>query len=150
MTKLEALSKSVRGNRTDKIRTNISRDIETAQSGITLTNLDKYYTVCYDKLTTVFDYFESGVCLVSEYTNCIEKGKAALAQLSEDMKLLYEDGILFRKLEGFYLDIPQAELKITQMKSVFLDSFMRSNNGVKFKSLSIPTADRRRLGAVIS
>lgn len=135
VTKLEALSKSVRGNRTDKIRTNISRDIETAQSGITLTNLDKYYTVCYDKLTTVFDYFESGVCLVSEYTNCIEKGKAALAQLSEDMKLLYEDGILFRKLEGFYLDIPQAELKITQMKSVFLDSFMRSNNGVKFKKL---------------
>lgn len=135
VTKLEALSKSVRGSRTDKIRTNISRDIETAQSGITLTNLDKYYTVCYDKLTTVFDYFESGVCLVSEYTNCIEKGKAALAQLSEDMKLLYEDGILFRKLEGFYLDIPQAELKITQMKSVFLDSFMRSNNGVKFKKL---------------
>ncbi|HRK92108.1 MAG TPA: transcription-repair coupling factor, partial [Ruminococcus bicirculans (ex Wegman et al. 2014)] len=78
VTKLEALSKSVRGSRTDKIRTNISRDIETAQSGITLTNLDKYYTVCYDKLTTVFDYFESGVCLVSEYTNCIEKGKAAL------------------------------------------------------------------------
>lgn len=36
------------------------------------------------------------------------------------------------------------------MKSVFLDSFMRSNNGVKFKSLSIPTADKRRLGAVIS
>ena len=135
VTKLEALSKSVRGSRTDKIRTNISRDIETAQSGITLTNLDKYYTVCYDKLTTIFDYFESGVCLVSEYTNCIEKGKAALAQLSEDMKLLYEDGILFRKLEGFYLDIPQAELKITQMKSVFLDSFMRSNNGVKFKKL---------------
>ena len=135
VTKLEVLSKSVRGSRTDKIRTNISRDIETAQSGITLTNLDKYYTVCYDKLTTVFDYFESGVCLVSEYTNCIEKGKAALAQLSDDIKLLYEDGILFRKLEGFYLDIPQAELKITQMKSVFLDSFMRSNNGVKFKKL---------------
>lgn len=67
------------------------------------------------------------------------------------MKLLYEDGILFRKLEGFYLDIPQAELKITQMKSVFLDSFMRSNNGVKFKKLintDCPT--KRRLGAVIS
>ncbi len=144
------MSKSVRGSRTDKIRTNISRDIETAQSGITLTNLDKYYTVCYDRLTTIFHYFQSGVCLVSEYTNCIEKGKAALAQLSEDMKLLYEDGILFRKLEGFYLDIPQAELKITQMKSVFLDSFMRLNNGGRSsKSLSIPTADKRRLGGNI-
>lgn len=59
VTKLEALSKSVRGSRTDKIRTNISRDIETAQSGITLTNLDKYYTVCYDKLTTILTIFKA-------------------------------------------------------------------------------------------
>ena len=103
MTKLEALSKSVRGSRTDKIRTNISRDIETAQSGITLTNLDKYYTVCYDKLTTVFDYFESGVCLVSEYTNCIEKGKAALAQLSEDMKLLMRTAYFSESWRAFIL-----------------------------------------------
>lgn len=133
--KLEALSRSVRGKQTDKIRTHIARDIETAQSGITLTNLDKYYTLCYDKICTVFDYFDGGICLVSEYSNCIEKGKAALAQLSEDMKLLYEDGILFKRLEGFFIDTAQAELRITSMKSVFLDSFMRSNNGIKFKKL---------------
>lgn len=133
--KLEALSRSVRGKQPDKIRTHIARDIETAQSGITLTNLDKYYTLCYDKICTVFDYFDGGICLVSEYSNCIEKGKAALAQLSEDMKLLYEDGILFKRLEGFFIDTAQAELRITSMKSVFLDSFMRSNNGIKFKKL---------------
>lgn len=133
--KLEALSRSVRGKQTDKIRTHIARDIETAQSGITLTNLDKYYTLCYDKICTVFDYFDGGICLVSEYSNCIEKGKAALAQLSEDMKLLYEDGILFKRLEEFFIDTAQAELRITSMKSVFLDSFMRSNNGIKFKKL---------------
>ena len=133
--KLEDLAKSVRGKQTDNIRKNIYRDIETVQSGITLTNLDKYYTLAYEKTATVFDYFDGAICIVSEYQNCVEKGKAALTQLSEDMKLLYEDGILFKKLEGFFIDIGQAVSKMTSLKSVFLDTFMRSDNGVKFKKL---------------
>ncbi|MGN0593618.1 MAG: transcription-repair coupling factor, partial [Hominimerdicola sp.] len=99
--KLETLAKNARGKQIDKIRKHIYDDIELVKSGITLTNLDKYYTVCYDEVCSVFDYFKSGACLVSEYTNCVEKGKAVLTQLSEDLKLLYEDGILFKKLEGF-------------------------------------------------
>lgn len=71
------------------------------QSGITLTNLDKYYSLAYDKVYTVFDYFSEGICVFSEYQNCCEKAKAVLSQLSEDIKLLYEDGILFRRLEAF-------------------------------------------------
>lgn len=133
--KLETLSKNARGKQLDKIRQHIYDDIELVKSGITLTNLDKYYTICYDETYSVFDYFSSGVCLVSEYTNCVEKGKAALTQLSEDLKLLYEDGILFKKLEGFWLDIPQVTAKIAEAKSVFLDVFMRSNNEVNFKKL---------------
>ena len=133
--KLETLAKNARGKQIDKIRKHIYDDIELVKSGITLTNLDKYYTVCYDEVCSVFDYFKSGACLVSEYTNCVEKGKAVLTQLSEDLKLLYEDGILFKKLEGFWLDIPKVTSEITESKSVFLDAFMRSNNGINFKKL---------------
>lgn len=133
--KLESLAKGVRGNKTDAIRKYIYNDIELVKSGITLTNLDKYYSVCYDRTYSVFDYFSSGICLVSEYTNCCEKAKAVMTQLSEDLKILYEDGILFKKLDGFWLDITQVTTEITKLKSVFLDAFMRSNNGIKFKKL---------------
>lgn len=135
ITKLEELAKSVRGKQTDKIREHIYKDIDTVKSGITLTNLDKYYSLAYPETATLFDHFKDAVCIVSEYQNCVEKGKAALSQLSEDMKILYEDGILFKKLEGFYIDIGQAESRITSAKSIFLDTFMRSYNGIKFKKL---------------
>lgn len=133
--KLENLSKSVRGRLTDKIREHIYKDIDLVDSGITLTDLDKYYTLAYGETSTVFDYFKDGFCAVSEYSNCLDKGRAALSQLAEDMKILYTEGILFKKLEGFCTDLPTIEGKITSMRSVFLDTFMRSNNGIKFKRL---------------
>lgn len=133
--KLEQLSASVRGKNTDKIRAHILRDTELVRSGLTLTNLDKYYSIAYEKTSTVFDYFKGGICLVSEYQNCAEKAKAALIQLQEDLKLLYEDGILFKRLEGFFVDFPQVQSEIQSMPCVFADTFMRSNNDIKFKKL---------------
>ncbi len=133
--KLEELSKAARGKKLDAIRKNISRDLETVQAGITLTNLDKYYCLAYENTATVFDYFDGAVTIVCEYANCIEKGKAALLQLSEDIKLLYEDGILFKRLEGFETDIAYAQSRILKSRSVFLDTFMRSNNDIKYKKL---------------
>ena len=135
LQKLEELSKSARGKKIEAIRKNISRDIQTIEAGITLTNLDKYYCLAYEKTATVFDYFESGAVIVCEYANCLEKGKASLSRLNEDIKLLYEDGILFKKLEGFVTDLPSAQSSILSAKCVFLDTFMRSNNGIKYKKL---------------
>ena len=63
------------------------------------------------------------------------KGKAALAQLSEDLKILYTEGILFKRLEGFCLEMGQAESRIVNMKTIFMDTFMRSLNSVKLKKL---------------
>ena len=135
ISRLEKLAASARGKLADKIREHIYKDIDLAKSGLTLTDLDKYYSLAYGEIATVFDYFGSGACLVSEYSNCIEKGKAALSQLSEDMKLLYNDGILFKKLEGFFIDLGKAESLITSMRCVFLDTFMRSNNNIRLKRL---------------
>lgn len=143
--KLELLSKTARGKKLDVIRKNISRDIETVRAGITLTNLDKYYCLAYEDTATVFDYFDGGVTVVCEYANCIEKGKAAIMRLGEDVKLLYEDGILFKRLEGYNIDLVKAQSKMLQNRSVFLDTFMRSNNDIKFKKLI--NADCRQTGS---
>ncbi|MBQ8108449.1 MAG: transcription-repair coupling factor [Ruminococcus sp.] len=133
--KLRGLAKSVRGKLTDRIREHIYRDIDAVEGGMMLTNTDKYYTLAYEEPATVFDYFQGGFCAVSEYSNCDEKGKAALTRLGEDLKLMYSDGIMFKKLDGFYIDFGQLSSRVCSMKSVFLDTFMRSNNGISFKKL---------------
>ncbi len=133
--KLEDLRKSVRSKNADKIKKHIDDDIQLVESGITLTNLDKYYSLAYDKVYTPFDYFKDGICIFSEYQNCCERGKGVLTQLSEDIKLLYEDGVLFKRLEGFFIDVSQMTAKALELPCVFLDTFMQSNNGIKFKKL---------------
>ena len=64
--RMEELAKSARGKLTDKIRENIQKDIDLLESGIMLTDLDKYYTLAYSETATVFDYFGGGFCAVSE------------------------------------------------------------------------------------
>lgn len=133
--KLKKLSSSARGRQAEKIRLSISRDIEALDAGIMLTDLDKYYSICYDRTYTVFDYFESGITAVCEYSNCIDKGRAVLSQLSEDIKQLLEEGILFPKVMGFYTELADVESEILKRRAVFLDSFMRSNGEIRFRKL---------------
>lgn len=135
--KLRALSDSVRGKLRDRVRHHIERDIECAEAGMTLTDLDKYYTLAYDRVCTVFDHFDpnDSVCVISEYRGCSESAKAVTSQLREDMKLLYEDGILFKKLEGFAVGFPQIMNSAMSFSPVFMDTFMRELDGVKLKKL---------------
>ncbi len=133
--KLKALSAAVRGKQAEKIRLSISRDIEAIEAGLMLTDLDKYYSICYDRTYTVFDYFKSGIAAVCEWSNCVDKARAVLSQLSEDIKLLLEEGILFPKLMGFNIDIADVEREVTRLRAVFLDSFMRQNGDLKFKKI---------------
>ena len=135
-SRLEELSSSVRGKLTDKIRQHIARDIECVRGGITLTNLDKYYTLAYDRSYTLFDHLGAGsVCVISEYRNCAEHAKAVTAQLREDISLLTEDGIMFKKLEGYAVDFETVINEALKFKSVFMDTFMRQLGEIKLKKL---------------
>ncbi|MBR6101105.1 MAG: transcription-repair coupling factor [Ruminococcus sp.] len=137
ISKLNALSAGVRGKLTDKIRQHIARDIECAEAGILLSDLDKYYTLAYGGTYTVFDYFDSSdsVCMISEYRSCEEHAKAVTAQLREDIQLLVEDGIMFKKLEGFAVEFPQVMHSALSLPAVFADTFMRQLGDIKIKKL---------------
>lgn len=133
--RLESLFKSARGKNIDNIRTHIMRERELVESGITLSNLDKYYMLAYEKPAFIFDYFTDGLCAVCEYTAMNDNMRTYVSQLSLDIKAMYESGAMFRRLEGFYLDTPELDAKISSLPSVFLDTFMRQNGDFRFKRL---------------
>lgn len=133
--RLDKLAAGVRGKLTDKIRALIYTDCEYAEAGLSLSNLDKYYKLAYEKPAYVFDYFGEGICAVSEYSAVNENMRSFISQLSEDLKLLYESGVMFKKLDGFYLEGAEIAARATALPCVFLDTFMRQNEGVRFKKL---------------
>ena len=133
--RIDKLSKGIRTKNADVIRAHLMRDKEYMESGLTLSNLDKYYTLAYEKPAFLFDHFTNGVCLLSEFTSGCENLRGALSVLNEDIKILYESGIMFKKLEGFRLDEGELLAKALTLPCVFLDTFMRQNFDVRFKKL---------------
>lgn len=131
---IEALISRAAGKHGDNIRRNLQNDLDAISSGIALASLDKYYYQIYGEPYTVFDYFTEGLCLISEYTSCCEKAKTFQSQLSEDIKLLYEDGILFKEMGGFSVELPQILHLADKMGSVYLDMFTHGS-GLTLKKL---------------
>ena len=132
--KIEAVSSRVRGKKPDRIRQLLNSDADLIKAGISLTNKDKYYKLAYEKTASVFDYID-GITVISEYQNCVEKAKGFLGQLSEDLKLLYEDGLLFKALDGFYFEFSDLLYMAEKSRLVLFDTFMRGNNDFSFKKL---------------
>ena len=133
--KIQKLIDNVKGKKADKIKQYLYSDKELVQNGALLSNLDKYITLAYDSPATVTDYFKSGAIAVCEYHNIIEKQKGFLGQMAEDIKLLLEDGILFKGLDDFYINTAEMIRQVEKSPCCFLDTFMRGSSDVKFKRL---------------
>ncbi len=132
--KISEMISAVSGRHGDLIKKNLQADLDALKNGVGLASYDKYYRQICGERSTVFDYFPGGVCLISEYNDCAERAKGFSAQLQEDIKLLYEDGILYKETNGFYSEFPEIMQKAGKLKLVFLDMFLRGSD-VRLKRL---------------
>lgn len=129
----ELLEKAT-GKRSAEIKKHLNQDLDMINSGLMPASLDKYYKQIYGETCSVFDYFDDGVCVICEYSDVLEKAKDVTAQLNEDVKLLYEDGILFKEMSGFMMEPAQLFQKALKMGTVYLDTFMHGSD-VRLKKL---------------
>lgn len=132
--KITEMLKNVSGKHADAIKKNLNSDLDALRSGMGLASYDKYYRQICGSGATVFDYFKNGICIISEYHSCIERAKAFSAQLQEDIKILYEDGILYRETTGFYMEMPELMSRAEKLRLVYLDMFMRGSD-IRLKRL---------------
>ncbi|MGN1134600.1 MAG: transcription-repair coupling factor [Oscillospiraceae bacterium] len=141
--KLSALAKAARGKHADAVKSCLNRDIDRINTGLSLGNIDKYIALAYDIPGEIFDYLdpENSIVIFSEYKNCIEKLKPILAQHSEDIKLLLEQGELCKGLSGFMLEQGELSQRTEPFFRVFMNTFMRSSDDIRFKKMLSVTAN---------
>ena len=132
--KIEGMIGRVSGKLGDKIKKNLYSDIDALKSGVGLASYDKYYAQICEQPADIFDYFSDGVCAISEYGACVERAKAFSIQLQEDIKLLYEDGILYKETNGFYKEFADVMARAEKLGAVYLDMFLRGSD-IRLKSL---------------
>ena len=143
-SRIEALSKSVRGKRTESVRANLAKDIDRINTGLSLGNIDKYLPLAYEKPATIFDYLdkEHSIVIFSEYHNGIERSKSIISQHTEDIKILLEAGELCKGLDGYLIEFGELSSKSDKFMQIYMDTFMRGNVGLRFKRLLSANANQ--------
>lgn len=121
-TKIEALASKVKGKNAELIKKKLYRDANRLKSGIPVSS-DKYFPLCYEREASLFDYVQK--IIVCENSGCNENIRTALAQHSEDMKLLFESGELCKGLDSFMLSRGAYSLTLSRQTRLYLENFLR-------------------------
>lgn len=139
---LEKFAKAARGKRMDLIRSNLQRDIDRVNNGLSLGNIDKYLPAAYEKVGTVFDFLPEGSTVIfSEYFNALERSRGVMTHHAEDLKILLEAGELCKGLEGYLMDFPQVYSHAEKFSLIHFDTFLRGTD-LRFKKLISVTANQ--------
>ncbi len=123
--KLTAFSAKIRGKHADSVKKRIAADIEKLENGI-LPDSDKYIPLCYEKESCLFDYGRR--VIICEHSACSESFKSAAAQHNEDIKMLFEDGILCKGLDRYMLTKAEYGARLEEMVFAYFDNFMRGHD----------------------
>ena len=119
----------------DAAKLKLSNDIKRIDGGLDLSNIDKYIPLAYDRPATLFDYFESPLLFVSEWSDLKESARAYEFQYQEDLKILLEEGELCKGLDSFVKPFASVSEQIAQGKTVFFDTFAHANHDLRLKEL---------------
>lgn len=118
-----------------KAARSLENDFDLLKGGAVPASIDKYLPVCYPEPETALDYPEGAIMFISETARVEERIKNTLWQHMEDLESLFEDGILFKGLDRFYMSREEFMDSIRKKGAVYLDAFARSSYEVGVKSL---------------
>lgn len=132
--KIEKLAKSIRSKKSETIKKNLLCDVEKLREGCCPECIDRYIPLIYEHLPSVFAY-SCGMTVFAEYTNAIEYAKGVTAQYNEDCKILLEEGILCRSLEGHYFNFKEIMDKALEKNCLFISNFISGLDKVGYKKI---------------
>ena len=140
---LRSARKTIRGKNAAKIRENLDHDIQRIESGLPLEYMDRYLPLLYPQPATLLDYLqcpygekgESRFLVINESVNIRENLRNANWQLQEDIKGLFEEGILFRGCDTFNREFTDLAAAASRSSTVILDTFGRTLAEIPLREL---------------
>lgn len=98
------------------------------KAGISISSIDKYIGVIYEKNSTLFDYLDPDTLVsMSEYGKIKDRAKAYDFQFNENLVDYFSDGTLVKGFETYYLDFNSSLELLRQYPLLCMDTFTNSN-----------------------
>jgi len=139
--RIEAFIKTVKGKGSVKAKENLLADIDRLSDGVKLNNQDKYLPLAYRE-ATLFDYIDGDCILfVGESSAVKEKVQTSAKLMNEEIKAMFEDGVLCNGLDKFCLSFAELVQHYEKHGAVFLDNFARGSFDIPVKELINITAN---------
>ena len=133
--RLQRAAEALKGRQHEKARAELEKDIQRLESGLSPASADRYLPLIYERPATLFNYLSDGLIFVSEFSGQREALRAVEKQWSEDLRLLLEEGVLFRGCDEFSMDFTAYCGELRYAPTVMMDSFMHSQNELPPKAL---------------
>lgn len=135
--KIRAVQKSIRGKQAVKAKEILEKECVKLENGLQLSCIDKYISLVYDEVSTLFDYFasENSIVVFSEGSKLKEKVRSTQWQWHEDVKDLLAEGVLCKGLSQYGEDWVYALKKAEEFPSLHLDNFARGTYEIPTKTL---------------
>lgn len=140
--KIEKIMASLRGKVAVKAKEILAGEIEKLKNGLHLGSIDKFITLIYENISTLFDYFDAmdSLLFFSEGNKLKERMRTVLWQWSEDIKDLLEEGVLCKGLSDYTRTWDFVLSEAAGKPTVFMDTFARGSYEVPTKTLVNITA----------
>ncbi len=133
--KLESFVATVKGKGSVKAKQKISEDIDSLQHFIHVGAPDKYLSLAYDELHTIFDYMKDGLLFVCESASVKQKYNSSSQLLLEDIRTMFEDGILTKGLDRYVLSWTEILRLYEEQRAIFVDNLARGSFDIPVKEL---------------
>ena len=133
---IRSLREGARGKRAAEVKAELDRELERLDSGLGLSSYDKFLPVAYDAPATLFDYFTGEHLLFgSDFTKMRETLGDYDRRQQEDIKILFEDGVLFKGLDHFNLDFTEYTRRMERGGVILMETFARQFGELPLKNL---------------
>ena len=122
--KIQKKSSSLRSKGAAKAKEILMSECEKLEQGIVPQNADKFISLIYPRLTSLFDYFDdNSLFFVSEHTRVKDRMHGYSWQFNEDLKDFIAEGILCKGLDTFFVGYPDICEMLLRRNTVYLDNF---------------------------
>ena len=124
-----------KGRQAEAMEKAMEADLAQLDAGLVPEALDKYLGIRYPRPATLLDYFDNAVLVLEEPSAIREAHKATQFRRTEEMKGLFEEGLLCPGLDVLYQDLPDLMHAVDSMPSLCCENFARTMPEIKLKDI---------------
>ena len=132
---IEQHKATLKGKGSVKAKASLDEDLEKLRAGVRIDSLDRYLPLLGNGGSTVFEHTEGYMLFVCETSSVKTHAEAAEKLLHEDIKAMFEEGILSKGMDRFALTFEELTSIYEKRKAVYLDNMPRGSFDTPVKGL---------------